>query len=50
MYFCVLIPTMLLIVVYHNYSPSYRCFSDPLAYPWKKPTPILLTNGEHWAF
>ena len=42
-YFCMLIPIMLLILVYRNYLRSYRCFSDHLAYPGKKPTPILLS-------
>ena len=41
-YFCMLIPIMPLILVYRNYLRSYRCFSDHLAYPGKKPTPILL--------
>ena len=40
-----LIPTMLLIFVYHNYLRSYRCFSEHLAHPGEKPIPILLSMG-----
>ena len=42
-YFCMLISIMPLILVYRNYLRSYRCFSDHLAHPGKKPTPILLS-------
>ena len=50
MYFCVLIPVMLLIFVYHNYLQSYRCFFWPLVIPWEKAHSYFIINDEHWDF
>ena len=36
------------IIFYRNYLPRYQCFSGHLAYPGKKPTPILLSMMNIW--
>ena len=49
-YFCMLIPIMLLILVYRSYLRSYQCFFWPLGIPWEKAYSYFIINDEHWAF